>query len=1582
MLSKNNSKERSLRNQPHKQRFTIRKLTIGVASVLIGFTFMGISTVKADTTTVTESNEMILQKNSAGTVGNEQKTANVNNNKIKSDDLVANSKVSSNNNVISAATTASGSAPITTSSSDQSSATNLNSNITPAHFTGTITMTSADGTKHAFGNQDGMTKTATITYRLSSWGGDWKEVNVSFKGNSQYIIYIPQGFTTDNLTLMQGGKTLSGNYVQSLGKVGPNEEQTFIVTLPWIPAYVSSTWITAVANLTVENSATPSQYTASTDTLLRPVANGAFVTGNQIDTVELNGTKYQVLHSVTDGGSTQPNTTVSYTIGSYQEKVNFTGQVTFDDGNSNNFGTTSKDTKSAKITYTIQNNISGQPVDYYYGPGDYLVFIPQGFKANSLEIDPNYKYKNDVTIIDRGTVGPNGEQVYEVKTEIKPNWSLPLTLTTTIQAQSGYEGKDFTVWGANLLKAIYDKDNYQSSTSEKVKVGGTEYPVFGATHNAVIYHYGFHAVQPQTFTGTTQWSDGNNQVLTDASTTKISYKVQGYGVSDQQASLGQGRYLVYIPQGFTTTVLKVDTSQFYGKSNANNVKIESLGTINGQQAYLVTVTEKPVWANPLYLTADLTANADAGGSYTSSSSKLLYAVDDNANFVGNPLTITINGTTYSVIKTVATTSQSDPTNRPQNYTYMFPNVGTTPINSGDYTITKVSGQGITTNDSSKNSGYELLNVNGMVFKRNSIKAGSYLNIQWGLPTANGLIPYDKTLSSSVPVMFHGNQIGTIYSMGTTYRLVFNSKAAELNQDRDLSVDFNIKWNNAGSHTPSANNGNLVYRYTNDQSQNGKQFTFTPANDIQISGTGINSYSSGLQVKGTYIYPGYHYGEQAYIPITASAQVSKRYWETNTVPSAAPNWGSAFYITPSINALGKDFTVTIDVPVFAIDSGITVKPHTENNQDAETTIANNIKKAEAPKMDLSNTVIGTNDTYHIATAVPNDVGVKVTIDHENYTNANGKERTKYTFHIVMDHEAALNGSFIDLLDVSSQSPFTVPDGIKTYKEDSAAANQITKGSYSGVNTGNKKLLTILENAGRSSVAITSDKLATPIKSENLLWGGFTGITNNTDLDISGNSGNASQRSDADMYNPQGTAMWIFSDDDQILQKNLEGNADFRHVSLRFRDGFARSGQGIDNMYTIIKELRKQDPNAILRVHWDLTGLFLGKKTANVTITYPDGSTDVTTMQVLVLQEPYFINHYQTRPDDKGTTDYVDPTSVLGNLDKNDPKVLGRPVDIKWTDGQGPAITADTPLGIYPENSARASVTYNDDGLSLVSWPKDGAFIYTVPTVFITHNLQTDVSRGQKQSTMIVQDRVTNQIDSATTFDQDGHQLQTYLKQTDGTLKSADGRVYGQLATSKVVATTSNLQNLVNLSALNPADYTLSWSILPTRVGNHLHGLVAAQLAPAMFINIPVDVQLQAKPNVPIDEKPAETAHPSSVVGQPSKQPVFVDQDNSRSQSEEASSLKKSLTQNDQSNTIDATVPPVGYQAGIQQQSLAPAKASVIENHRYNPAITYSVSAHEKRLPQTGRKANTSLMWLGMSGMLILASLAEIRKRKLH
>lgn len=60
MLSSDNLKEQVKQQEPKKQRFTIKKLTIGVASVLIGFTFMGMSaSADAQTTSATGSHEPI-----------------------------------------------------------------------------------------------------------------------------------------------------------------------------------------------------------------------------------------------------------------------------------------------------------------------------------------------------------------------------------------------------------------------------------------------------------------------------------------------------------------------------------------------------------------------------------------------------------------------------------------------------------------------------------------------------------------------------------------------------------------------------------------------------------------------------------------------------------------------------------------------------------------------------------------------------------------------------------------------------------------------------------------------------------------------------------------------------------------------------------------------------------------------------------------------------------------------------------------------------------------------------------------------------------------------------------------------------------------------------------------------------------------------------------------------------------------------------------------------------------------------------------------------------------------------------------
>ena len=73
MLSKNNRKEQFRKQEPKKQRFAIKKLTVGVASVLIGFTFMGMN-ASADTHSNTANQEAIQTNINLGskTLNNEQ----------------------------------------------------------------------------------------------------------------------------------------------------------------------------------------------------------------------------------------------------------------------------------------------------------------------------------------------------------------------------------------------------------------------------------------------------------------------------------------------------------------------------------------------------------------------------------------------------------------------------------------------------------------------------------------------------------------------------------------------------------------------------------------------------------------------------------------------------------------------------------------------------------------------------------------------------------------------------------------------------------------------------------------------------------------------------------------------------------------------------------------------------------------------------------------------------------------------------------------------------------------------------------------------------------------------------------------------------------------------------------------------------------------------------------------------------------------------------------------------------------------------------------------------------------------------
>lgn len=1478
MFSKRNFHELNKRQQPIKQRFTLKKLTIGVASVLIGFAFLGINeSAKADVASSLPSTDTVTSSSINGMQTASQKTENAIN-QLSADSLNTSNQVTNANtiSVSNSSVTSSNAAAIAVNetSSETTNSQQYTSKVGNTSFvsmgdsftTGGNGQTTPDLNGNAdviFGNGDGQTTTTKIAYHLQGSGsgplyyyGSGSGNIIGYPGKGEYILYTPTGFEIDTSQSQPISVVHATNHSQSVSSdvyqtqiLGTTStgQQAILVTFNFVPYYGNAPVV--VVDLKLKSDATPGTYQA-TDDLIQLVDNndGSFADGST-STVTINGTSYTIVN-LPSGIPAQNNT---YTIGNIE--VAFTGAVSsFPDGNSNNLQ--AGDTTT--ITYAIQNNTGGSLHNstYYPGSADYLLIVPQGFTASDFQVTnsstqyPNGTYDNNFTYL--GT-NSEGQQVYKFHTNVQPGWNGTLFVKANLTAQAGNEGKAYQVNAYDLVKAI-DNGNYDNSSTSTITLSdGSTLNVINSTYLSPSwpnsYTYGFNAVQKQTFTGTTQWAQGNNQDFAPGDTSTITYKIQGYGEGSNY-SLGQGQYLLYIPQGFSASSLTIGT-EGYG-ANHSDINIENLGNVggNGQQVWLVTVGNKPMWNNPLYLSATITANADAGGGYSTNTSNLIKAVVNNDNFTGDTTTVTYNGITYAVTNTTATANgSSDSTNNTESYNYLFPNVGKTEIASDDYSIpeTAISAKAVNTSTISNIAGYEELDISNITFKEGSITNGSYLDFRMGLPSQdNGLVPYDTVMSPTSGVFLGNTQIGTLYQMNGFYRLVFNAAGEAANQSARLVINnLSMKWNHANSHNSSAiptvkpadNQNNpdpMVYQYTDDEELNDKTFTYTPTNDILIGSS--KTYTSGLSVVGQYIYRGFHSNQN-----TSSGVISLygvRTWTSETQLAYTSNWTQQFQVWPDTNKLGNTFSVTLKLPVPSDDAGITYNPI------SDTDIANQIKEQEAKSVTLSNELTGSGDkTYITQTLTANNVEPTVTSSApQRVKDADGKEYIEYTWNISLpgDEPVAIAGG-INLLNVTSTQPFTVPDGVTTYSQDKA--KYVSQGSYSGNDTGNITLLNTLENLGTVASTISSTNLSTPITS-NLTWGGL--VSYDPNIDVSGNSGNASQQTDADLYNPQGGAMWVWSDNWNAMS-NLSSadGVDIRKTSLSFRNGFAKSGSGVNSIYEIMNAVKSNGP---LKAKWNLTGFVPGLQTADVTITYPDGSTDTTTMQVLVLQEPAFIRYNQVRPDEAGQTNTITATDLLGNMSSND-ETIGQPIGAEWVNQTGPTITSTTQVGRYDGPDADIYVQYNSSDLNLVGWPKDGKFKEHVQTIFITTNLQTTVSRGEMGTTAFLQDTQTNQLLSTTVYGLNNDSVE-YVQQANGTLESSDGAIYGMSKDMETVTvpTLNEVQNvvlssLVNLTALSPADYSLSWNGTPQIENNQLKGIVRAQLSPTLEFSIPVIANVQ-------------------------------------------------------------------------------------------------------------------------------------------
>lgn len=177
---------------------------------------------------------------------------------------------------------------------------------------------------------------------------------------------------------------------------------------------------------------------------------------------------------------------------------------------------------------------------------------------------------------------------------------------------------------------------------------------------------------------------------------------------------------------------------------------------------------------------------------------------------------------------------------------------------------------------------------------------------------------------------------------------------------------------------------------------------------------------------------------------------------------------------------------------------------------------------------------------------------------------------------------------------------------------------------------------------------------------------------------------------------------------------------------------------------------------------------GKQNVEVTVHYPDGTTQDTTIPVVVTEQP----KVQPITVNKGET--PDVTKTVTNVDPSNP---GKPSKVVWTDGKAPDTTTS---GV---TNTKVTVTYPD----LNDPTKPGETVTkTVPVIVVDPNTQTVVQNDQ--GAVIV---TTNDVTIHKTSDNNAatdnnakaaiKSVETYTYDKDGNLvKNADSSTTGVTA----------------------------------------------------------------------------------------------------------------------------------------------------------------------------------------------------------
>ncbi|WP_297816258.1 hypothetical protein [uncultured Lactobacillus sp.] len=992
-----------------------------------------------------------------------------------------------------------------------------NSRVLP-QFTGTASLGSLNASGNFVSANDTnytadtpATELPTFNVRLSTSG-------TSNVNNPQFIVTIPKGFKVTGSNLISSdavSKYFNGNFkgnnsfsasdytVESLG-TNSNGEEVYSVKLNFNPSEGDNKDLGLQYKLAVDSTAKGNFKYDSNTPLVTELASDAQSTAGTTQ-ITVNGTTYDVVKS------SNP-TNVSYYVNDAQ-LPQFTGTVAFGNLDStgkfipgDNINYTSKTPPADLPTLSVRLSTLGSST---VNDPQFVVMIPKGFSSSVSDFNlisknvsnyfggngffsgTNNFTSNDYSVEDLGKVGPNGEQLFKIKLNFNPGWGAAKNFggqfkLTLDSKQTGVYNYGST--GAPIVSELASDASSSKDNTYTFDANGQNIEVVKSGTPGVNYAINTNIVP--TFTGTAIL-DANGKDYSGDSVPSYSFRLSTSGNSTVQ----NPKFIVMIPDGFKADAKDIT---FQMGNYPGTASVKALGNYgpNGEQIFEVSLTG----TTPNFTTASVMGqiklspnfNGENGGShtYSNATAPLVSEVSDYSSAPYGSYTFHTDDGEIKVAQSLQTVNWTNAgttaANSSASVTYAI-QVGKEKLPTSAYTISNIQAKPVA-GATNNNAGYEQLSFS--FTPKETLKEGQYIDVNLGLPGANGIELYDSKLGANIPLKApDGTQVATAYNMGTYYRIVFNSAATTYTSgNNNLTLTPILRWGNPQSQQPSispnqasSNTTDLgkvfVYQYTDNETLNGQKFAYTPTNDVTING---QTYASGLHIQGQYVYDKQYldYNKETGAVIYYN---NNRIWSPNNGVSINTNWANspAFQIATSGATNPEDNTST------DFDITVTVGNSKEFNYNwlTDQEMEEQIKKLYAWYVNnkLSNEVAGdsTNKVYlnnELKQDKQTTSPITVT-DEETITDG----KTTRIYHIkIADPTIRLKGWIIPL--TVSASGFTMPDDIKSYQEDLDKSSTVDKNNYtnvakSGAATSNTALQEALQNTAHPVMSIknnSSDK----------------------------------------------------------------------------------------------------------------------------------------------------------------------------------------------------------------------------------------------------------------------------------------------------------------------------------------------------------------------------------------------------------------------------------------------------------------------------------------------------------------------------